>query len=729
MTIKNILKITKKELVSYLNSPTTYLILIGFLTLWQYFFFKNFFLIGEVSVRNLFNILPWFLVFVVPAFTMASFSAEQKEGTLETLLTKPISELELVIGKFLAILTVLGSTILLSAAIPLSISNFGRLEWGVTFCQYLGAILTLAMLVSLGIYISSLTKNQVLSLLASAAGIFLLVISGQESTASNIPNQIYSVIQQFSLNQHTQTLNRGVIDNRDLIYFLSLSAIFLVFAWLSLLRAKFGSKTKYFAKLWLTAIALTAIAILINMVGAQIPGRLDLTVNKIYTLSNTTKRILQNLPDVVNITFYQSQQLPDQIAPLVRDTTDTLLDYKKAAHGKINIKIVHPDQDPALENEAIGQGITALQFNVVSQQEYQIKKGYLGISVNYLDSQEPIPSIQTTDDLEYQLTSLISQLTKKEKPLVIFLSGHGEKTTFSELAEFKNELSKQYTVEEKQLDESDPQIPEGTKALILAGPTEEINQKEQEVIIDYVKKGGALLALVDTVIASPQTMSAYANSNGGKEIPEALGITINPNLVYDLASNESVNLGGPLPLLVRYPMWLRAFAYESFKIDYVTLPWPSSVKASNNDLETITLLTTSQYAGQQTQNYNISPNQQWSEQNLGLLNLALGAQVDQGRLAVVGDSDFLTQDFVGNAPANLAFGLKMVGWLTRNSLDLAEIKHTSRLNSPLIISSKNQTALLQYGNMIGISAVVLILGISWITTRERRVRQKSKILT
>jgi len=91
MTIKNILKITKKELVSYLNSPTTYLILIGFLTLWQYFFFKNFFLIGEVSVRNLFNILPWFLVFVVPAFTMASFSAEQKEGTLETLLTKPIS--------------------------------------------------------------------------------------------------------------------------------------------------------------------------------------------------------------------------------------------------------------------------------------------------------------------------------------------------------------------------------------------------------------------------------------------------------------------------------------------------------------------------------------------------------------------------------------------------------------------------------------------------------------
>lgn len=728
MSIPNIIKIAKKELIGYLNTPTTYVVLIGFLILWQFFFFKSFFLVGQASARNLFAILPWFFIFIVPAFTMSAFSSEQKEGTIEVLLTKPISEAELVIGKFAAILALLGTTILLTLTIPLSASNFGSWDWGVTFCQYFGAILALGLLTGLGLYISSLTKNQILALLSSAAIVFLLIIAGQESAASNLPPQITVIAQQLSLNPHLQAINRGVIDSRDLIYFVSTTAVFLVLTQLSLLKNKMGNQTKTFTQASLGTAILIVLVILVNLAGAQLPGRLDLTKGQLYTLSASTKKILRGLPDIVNITFYQSLKLPEQVSPIARDVNDLILDYKKESRGKINISIKHPDKDIALESEAVGLGITPLEFNVVSQQEYQIKKGFLGISISYLDNQEAIPVVSTTDDLEYQLTSLISQMTIKEKEKILFISGHGEKTTFSDLATYKKELSKQYEVSEQKLDEEDPKIPQNTKAVILAGPTDQIPEKEQEEIINYVKNGGALLALIDTVTINPQVMSAYDSTNSGKEILEALGVVVENDIIYDLASNESVNLGGAFPIFVRYPMWLRAVADSSLKIDYVTLPWPSSLHLKEDILkEAVNLLSSTKHGGRQKQNFDINPNQQWNENDPTQYILAIQGKVGEGRVAVVGDSDFLTENFVQNAPGNLPFAINSVGWLVQNQ-NLSEIITKNRLDSVLTVGSSKQASLLEYGNITSTAGIVVIFGIVWAITRGRRIKQRAREL-
>jgi len=729
---KAIFTIFRKELVSYLNASTTYVVLAGWLLLWEFFFFRSFFLVGEASLRNLFTIFPWFLIFIVPAFTMGSFSQEEKEGTLEIVLTKPISELSFVLGKFLAVFSLLSLGVLLTLIIPLTIGNFGQLEWGPVVTQYLGAILSIALMVGLGLLISSLTKNQILSLLASATIMFLLVISGQEAISSALPASVYQVINQLSLNSHLSSFGRGVLDARDLLYFVSVSAIFIAFSYLSLLRKRISPKAKSYRNLLIFALGVAAIAVLVNVSAWQIPGRVDLTSSRLYTLSSGTKDIIRNLGDIVSITLYSSQQLPAQVSPVVRGIEDILFDYKRIGGGKITIAVKHPDKDPAIEDEAISFGIRPLQFNVISQEEYQVKKGYLGLVVQYLDRKETIPVVQNTDDLEYQLTSLILKLTNDDKKKILFISGHGEKTTFADLSTFKKELTKQYMVQERNLDGEDSSIPEDAGILVLAGPTAEIPETVAEGIKEFVRQGGSLLALIDTVTVSTQSMSAYPNRYSGADIIRDFGVTVEENLVYDLGSNESVNLGGAFPVFVRYPLWLRAVpsggdSFVTNGIRTVTLPWPSSLSWDDGVTPEV-LLSTSPYGGIQSGTFDISPTQRFPDSELSVYNLVVSLKLDGGgRMVVVGDSDFLTENFVSDAPNNLKFALNVVDWLGQDE-SLSGIRAKTRLPSPLVFSSDQQMLAMKYGNMIAVGVLLLGFGVAWAIERRRRVRRKAASL-
>lgn len=228
----------KKELSNFFNSLIGYFVIIVFLLinsliLWVIPGQFNILESGYANLDSLFMLAPWIFMFLVPAVTMRMFADEKKTGTIEFILTKPISELNIILAKFLAGLTIIVFSLLPSLIYYLSVyllgSPVGSIDTGGTWGSYIGLFFLAASYVSIGIFASSLTENQIISFLISII-ICMLFYIGFETFSSF--NFIYSLKNFFiflGINEHYQSMSRGVIDSRDVIYFISLIAAFLIF--------------------------------------------------------------------------------------------------------------------------------------------------------------------------------------------------------------------------------------------------------------------------------------------------------------------------------------------------------------------------------------------------------------------------------------------------------------------------------------------------------------------
>ena len=229
MSFKNIAASFKKELRSYFASPVGYVVIIFYLLVSNAFFFfvQDFFRAGQASMRGYFSILPWVFLFFVPAITMRLWAEEKKVGTLELLLTMPLREGEVVLGKFLASFVFLAIALAFTITVPISIGYLGRPDFGVIIGSYCGALFLGAAYLSIGLLISSLTENQIVAFIVSVVVIFVLLAIGAIPVYLNSLGPIVHVLEYASLLSHFNNVSRGVIDSRDVIYYLSVVALFL----------------------------------------------------------------------------------------------------------------------------------------------------------------------------------------------------------------------------------------------------------------------------------------------------------------------------------------------------------------------------------------------------------------------------------------------------------------------------------------------------------------------
>ena len=218
--MQNILTIYKKELKSYFNSPIAYIVIIVFLTIVGWFFVNGFFGNNTTSMRPLFDFVPFVFLFFIPAITMRSFSEEKKQGTIELLLTKPVNDSELVIGKFLAALVLTLFTLLPTVIYLLVAVNLGEMDWGSIIGGYIGLILMAGVYIGIGIFASSLTENQVISFIVSFIVVFALFMMGKILT--QISPGLVSAVEYVSTDYHFTNISRGVIDSRNIIYYFSM---------------------------------------------------------------------------------------------------------------------------------------------------------------------------------------------------------------------------------------------------------------------------------------------------------------------------------------------------------------------------------------------------------------------------------------------------------------------------------------------------------------------------
>lgn len=230
--------ITKRELQSFFDSLIAYIILIlflGFSGFFTWLFGSDIFLVGQASLQSFFSISFWTLFFFIPALTMRLLAEEKKTGTIELLLTKAVTDREVVIGKFLSTLLLVIIALAFTAPYVITIYNIGNMDLGQVLCGYLGLILMSGAYISIGLYASSITGNQIVAfLLALLIGLFFHLIF--EVLAGNFSGITGQVLQTLSLSNHFESISRGVLDTRDLIYFGSIIFIGLFLSELSLTK-------------------------------------------------------------------------------------------------------------------------------------------------------------------------------------------------------------------------------------------------------------------------------------------------------------------------------------------------------------------------------------------------------------------------------------------------------------------------------------------------------------
>ena len=227
--MKKILAITKKEFNSYFSSPIAYCFTIAFLILSNgiFFYVWLFFLKNQASLRGFFSLLPWLFLFLAPSLTMRAWAEEKKLGTMELMMTLPVRDYEVVLGKFFASLSFLTFTVLLTLPLVFTCLYMGEPDMGPIIGGYCGAVLLGATYLSIGLFVSSLTENQIVAFISGVSICFLFLLIGEEMVISRLPGVLVPLFAYLGLGAHFESIGRGVLDSRDILYYLSLAGFFL----------------------------------------------------------------------------------------------------------------------------------------------------------------------------------------------------------------------------------------------------------------------------------------------------------------------------------------------------------------------------------------------------------------------------------------------------------------------------------------------------------------------
>jgi ABC-type uncharacterized transport system involved in gliding motility auxiliary subunit/ABC-type transport system involved in multi-copper enzyme maturation permease subunit len=727
--------VARRELAGFFDQATAYILVIAFLSLGLFLTFRTIYAAGTATMRPLFDLLPWLFAIFIPAMTMRSLAEERRSGTLEWLLAHPLREPDVVVGKFLG--NWIFALIALAGALPSAIGVWlaSESDPGIMAAQFVGGALLAAQGVAIGLWASSMTRNQITSFIVATAITFSLILIGTPVVGVGLPPSIAAAVASLSVGTHFENVARGVIDLRDLIYFLSTAALFLVLATSRLSRQRLAVRRGARRRLRLGTLTLIAVVTVLNLLGSRIRGRLDLTRGNLYTLSEGTREILADLDDIVTLKLVISSGLPPELQPMVRDVRDLVADLRRAAHGRLIVNEIDPGDGPEAQTEAQSAGVQPTEFNVLRDDAFEVRQGWFGLSLSYADETEPFPYIARTDDLEFRLLSAISKMTTVVPPSAAFLTGFGAKEAFN-FPVLQQQLASRFALTSINLQDTIPAIidPEEIAVVILAGPTQTLGSEAAKAVATYVTSGGTALLLLDSNQIQQQSPIATTVPSGLEGFISERGVTPREGMVMDWASNTNVSMGrqGPFNVIRPYPLWpitLPATDHSVTRnLTKISLGWASAFTVTAPDA--VTPLLVSSDAGElQPSGGLILPDNLGQPDETRLESLVLAVAIDEGeesaagRVVVVGDSDFLENQFVQGNPQNVTFAANAIDWLTQDEA-LISIRSKTRTPPTLAFTSDFQRSALKWGNLAGVPLLFILFGVMRVTGRRSKLEAR-----
>jgi len=524
----------------------------------------------------------------------------------------------------------------------------------------------------------------------------------------------------------------------------------------------------------------TAIFVIINIFSSMFYTRLDLTQGQIYTLSASTKKIIEELPSGIEILAFVTEDFPAQYVTSQTQLNDKLDEYNRLSGGKLTISYKDPAKDTETEKLASSFGIPSLDLQSVVKDQVQIKKAYFGLAVvkdatstkensssplDKYEKYEVLPVVSSLDTLEYDLASMLLKVGSDSLPKIGFLTGHGEHTfepqnqytgmtTSDPRADYplQSELSRNYeikmidlSVENNDSSDSDP-LGE-IKTLIIAGPTQSIPDDQAEKIHDYIKNGGNAIMLIDGFNINTQYgLLASSLPISFDNLLSPYGVSIEPQVIADANSGMATFNQGYMSYSIPYPFFIKVTNLNrdnsiTRDLESFILPWTSPLKYDNSDQIT-TLATSSEYiqllsetdvttsgestdAAPATQKEPISldPNQDFnissSKQTPAKLIAEINSNDGSGKVIIAGDSDFVVQ-----GGENSVLFMNMIDSLSLGD-DLIQIRSKAVTDRPLKDLSETEKNSIRWGLIICVPLVFVIYG---FYRRWQRNKHKSIII-
>ena len=455
-------QVARKELQLFFASPVAWLFLASFMfvCLFTFFWVEAFFARNIADVRPLFEWMPLLLIFLCAALTMRSWSEERRSGTLEHVLTLPVPLWQFVLGKFLACAAILALALAATLPLPFTVASIARLDWGPVLAAYLAAGLLGCSYLAVGLFVSSRTDNGIVSLMGSVAVCAALYLAGSDLLLGFFGGAAADTLRLLGSGARFESITRGVIDLRDLYYYLAITAAFLTLNVYSLERGRWAQTGNARHRGW----QLGTLLILGNLLAAglclhKLPLRSDVTEGRLYSLSEPSRTLLAQLQEPLLIRGYFSERSHPLLAPLAPQLRDLLAEYAVTAGGKVRVEFVDPAEDAAAEQEANEEfDIRATPFQVADRYQSALVNAYFDVLVQY--------------------------------------GGEYETLGFSDFIEVKTTLS-------------------GEPEVLLRNPEFDVTRAIRDVLYRY-RSGGELFDQIET----PVTLRAYVSADA--LLPEAL---------------------------------------------------------------------------------------------------------------------------------------------------------------------------------------------------------------
>ena len=387
---------TKHEFGALFSSLSAYLFIALFLitSLFIFFWVETFFARNLADMRPLFEWMPLLMIFLVAALTMRMWSDERRSGNLEMLLTSSTPVWRLVAGKFAAVTALILLALLLTLPLPLTVALSGPLDWGPVIGGYIASLFLAASYVAIGLYLSSRSDNQIVSLIGTIAICGALYMIGSGTLTAFAGQRLSEIMAQFGSGSHFLSITRGVIDFRDLFYYVTIILIFLLLNLLSVekLRLAGGAPGPQYRRQQMAVFLIVNALLMGNLLLTKSTAlRIDLTQGKRFSISETTRGYLQKLQQPLLMRGYFSARTHPLLSPLVPQLRDLMREYEVAGGGMVNVEMIDPLEEPELEQEA-GQkyAIEPVAFQVADKYQSSLVNSYFNLLIGYGDQFETL---------------------------------------------------------------------------------------------------------------------------------------------------------------------------------------------------------------------------------------------------------------------------------------------------------------------------------------------------
>ena len=558
--MRNALTVFKREFKSYFDSPVAYVFLTAFLALVGFLTFgvARFYEARQADLTAFFFWHPWVYLLLIPAATMGTWADERRNGTIEQLLTLPLTVWEALAGKFLAAWAFIGIALALTFPVALTAGYLGSPDWGTVVCGYLGSLLLAGAASAIGVFASSRARSSVVGFVISLVMVFLLLIIGFDPVtgavaAWGVPMGLVDGLAGCSLLTHFEALRRGVVDLADVGYYLGVIVFFLAAAKTVTDGRRGASK----GAIGLVLVAVIAVAA--DVVLAKLPLRADLTAERLYTLSEGSRAVLGQLDKDVTLKYFVSSsaaEMPMALKTYATQVENLLEEYDRAAGGALAIEKFDPKPDSDAEEWAQRYGVEPQSVNPFGSPIY------FGLVAVCGDKEETLGTLtpRTEATLEYDITRLVTRVAWPERPVVgVMTSVEGVLAKADpRMMQMRRppqgwaafgELAKDYDVREvpPTVEEIDPAV----KTLVVLH-AKNLTDKTLYAIDQFVCRGGKLIACVDpmslkTLLSQPQNQMMMGGGNEPSTLGklfEAWGVKFDPKqLTCDLAAATKLNNG------------------------------------------------------------------------------------------------------------------------------------------------------------------------------------------